>query len=237
LSTTLAPNDPRQNRLLAALPATEFERLRPCLEACHLAVKQIYRYAHQPITHMYFPLNGMTSELMTMTDGSAVEVGVAGYEGMSGVQALFSSGEAPETLIQLASDGVQVRLDEFQDLAMPGTILHLVAMRYLQAAWVMAAQGAACNQLHPIEERCARWLLMTRDRARADTYAMTHEFLSYMLGTRRATVTVAAGILQRAGLIRYARGSLTILDPDGLEDVSCECYGVMRAAMERVVVD
>jgi CRP-like cAMP-binding protein len=234
MSAALALDDPRQNRLLAALPPEEYERVCPYLEPRHLKVKQVYRYAHEPVTHVYFPINGMTSELITMADGSAVEVAVVGYEGMMGVEALFDGEPMTETLIQLSGDGMQLRAQEFQKLVVPGTAFHQLMGRYLQATAAVSAQTVACNRLHPMEERCARWLLTAQDRARADTFSMTHEFMSYMLGTRRASVTVALGILQQAGIIRYGRGQVTVLDRAGLESTSCECYGVMRAAFERV---
>jgi CRP-like cAMP-binding protein len=127
-------------------------------------------------------------------------------------------------------------IEEFTNLAAPGTAFHQLIGRYLQATSAVSAQAVACNRLHPMEERCARWLLTTQDRARAETFSMTHEFMSYMLGTRRATVTVALGILQKAGIIRYGRGAVTVLDRAALEEASCECYEPMRAALERAVV-
>jgi len=207
----------------------------PHLQPLHLNLKEVLHHAHEPVTHVYFPRNGMTSELIAMADGSAVEVGMAGNEGMSGVHALFSCEGSTETLIQLAGDGVRMGVQDFREVAAPGSRLYRLMLRYMQAVLLITAQGAACNRLHPMEERCARWLLMTQDRAMTDAFPMTHEFLSYMLGTRRATVTMAAGILQHAGLIRYARGCVTVLDRAGLEGAACECYTVMRTTLDGVV--
>jgi CRP-like cAMP-binding protein len=121
----------------------------------------------------------------------------------------------------------------FRDIAAPGSALHTILLRFTQAFYVLAAQSAGCNRLHPVEERCARWLLLTQDRAGADTFTFTHEFLGYMLGVRRASVSLAAATLQHAGLITYHRGVITILDRAGLEAAACECYGIITQEFAR----
>lgn len=231
------PGAPRENRLLAALPRAEYEQLLPRLQPCHFDRQHTLSYCDEAVTQVYFPRNGMVSELLLMADGARVEVGLAGHEGMAGVQALFGGGAATELLIQMASDGVGIGLAALRDAAPLGSQLYSLMGRYLQALWRNAAQAAACNRLHPMELRCARWLLMTQDRAMADEFWITHDFLSHMLGTRRATVTLAAGILQHAGLIHYSRGRVTVLSREGLEAASCECYTVMRAVLDDVVAN
>jgi CRP-like cAMP-binding protein len=221
------------NRLLAALPEAEYQRLAPQLQPCSISLHDIFHHARDPIRQVYFPYTGMISEIIVLRDGSAVEVGVVGQEGMIGAPALVQARAWPyEDMGQLPSNGVRLSVAQFRALATQDTHLYRLVQRYVQATLLATAQLAACNRLHPIEERCARWLLQIHDRAAADQFPFTHDFLSLMLGVRRASVTLAAGALQQAGLIRYHRGQITILDRAGLEAASCECYGVIRAAFE-----
>lgn len=231
------PGAPHENHLLAALPRAEYAQLLPHLHQYRFDLQHRISYIDEPVTQVYFPHTGMVSELLAMSDGAMIEVGVTGIEGMVGVQALFGGGTATELLVQLASDGVWIGIEALRAASPWGSQLYGLMGRYLQALWRTAAQAAACNRLHPIELRCARWLLMTQDRANADEFVMTHEFLSHMLGTRRATVTLAAGILQQAGLIHYSRGRVRVRDRAGLEDASCECYAIMRTALAGVVAN
>ncbi len=160
-----------------------------------------------------------------------------GKEGMVGLAALVSGWTDPsESFAQLPSQALQLDAAVFRDLAVAGSQLALLLQRYTQAYMIQVAQGAACNRAHTMEERCARWLLMTQDHALADHFKLTHEFLAYMLGTRRATVTLAAGMLQKAGLIQYRHGQVTVLDRPALETAACECYQTIREAQERVFI-
>jgi CRP-like cAMP-binding protein len=134
------------------------------------------------------------------------------------------------TFIQVAGAVVRLPIAAFSEAAAPGTALHALLLRFAQAYYIMAAQSAACNRLHPVEERCARWLLLTHDRVRLDTFPLSHEFLGYMLGVRRPSVTIAMGTLQRAGLLTYHRGIVTVTDRAALEAASCECYGAIVKA-------
>ena len=139
------------------------------------------------------------------------------------------------TLAQVPGHHARLSVAVFRDAASVGGLLHTLLLRFTHAHYVLAAQSAGCNRLHAIEERCARWLLLTHDRTRGDTFHLTQEFLGYMLGARRASVTVAAGMLQRAGLITYRRGVITILDRPGLEAAACECYAIIRDEFARLL--
>ena len=224
------------NRLLAALPAEEYDGLRPHLAVVHLGVGDTI-YAHAaPVRHVYFPLTGAASVVVTMADGSMVEAGTVGREGLVGLAAFLDADGGPlETLAQVPGDFARLPVAALRDAAAPGSVLHRLLLRYAQALYVLAAQGAGCNRLHPIEERCARWLLLTHDRVGRDTFLLTHEYLGYMLGARRPSVTVALGVLQRAGFIAYQRGEITIQDREGLEDGACECYGIIAAEYARLL--
>ena len=224
------------NRLLAALTAEELDGLRPHLAVVHLGVGDTV-YAHAaPIRHAYFPLTGCASVVVTMADGAMVEAGTVGREGLVGLAAFLDADGGPlETLAQVPGDYARLPVAALRDAAAPGTALHRLLLRFAQAYYVLAAQGAGCNRLHPVEERCARWLLLTHDRAGRDTFLLTHEYLGYMLGVRRPGVTVALGALQRAGLIAYRRGEVTVEDRAGLEDGACECYGIITAEYDRLL--
>ena len=225
-----------QNRLLAALSDDDYAWLSPMLEPVDLPVKRILASPGSAVTHVYFPVIGVASMINRTGDGSVVEVGTIGAEGMTGLQSVLSDVPLPsETFIQVAGHGFRAPAAVARGAAeRPG--FRRVLDRYTQALLVQVAQTATCNLLHPIDERCARWLLITHDRmGGADTFDLTHEFLAFMLGVRRAGVTVAAGLLARAGIIRYARGRVTVLDRAGLEAASCECYRLVHVQFERLV--
>ncbi len=221
------------NRLLAALPPDEYARLAPYLETIALTFKQVLYAPDEPITHIYFPTEGVASLLQLNTDGTAVEVATVGNEGMVGLPVFLGLESTPgQAIVQIVGAGQRIPAGVFRREVPAGTPLHELLHRYTQA---LMAQGAACNRLHPIQERCARWLAMTRDRVRGDTFELTQEFLAQMLGTRRAAVSEAAGALQEEGLIRYTRGTITVLDRAGLEEAACACYGIIRAQYERAL--
>jgi CRP-like cAMP-binding protein len=227
---------PVENRLLAALPEKEFDRLAARMTTVPFGVRDLLYRAGGPIDHVYFPLDGVFSQVVVMEDGGAVEVGTTGYEGMLGVSvALGDPRSHPQVFCQVAGRARRLPADEFRAEADRGGPLAGVVRRYALFERAMAAQGVACNRLHGIDERCARWLLMTHDRVGAETFTLTQEFLAQMLGVRRASVTVAAGMLQQAGIIRYTRGKITVLDRDRLEAASCECYRAVRAEYDRLL--
>jgi CRP-like cAMP-binding protein len=217
------------NRLLATLPREEYDALRPHLHTIYLADGATIYEPGEELTHVYFPLDGIASVVVSMADGAMVEAGTIGCEGLVGLAAFLGTDHGPLTTIaQVPGYHARLKVAPFRDAAAQGTVLHALLLRFTQAYYILAAQSAGCNRLHPVEERCARWLLLTHDRAGTDSFRLTHEFLGYMLGIRRPSVTVAAGILQQAGLISYHRGVVTILDRPGLEEAACECYAIIR---------
>ncbi|MEP6992374.1 MAG: Crp/Fnr family transcriptional regulator [bacterium] len=225
------------NRLLTALAPEDFEQLVPHLERVDVALLQELAKRGESFTHMYFPESCVMSLVTRMEDGSGVEAGTIGNEGMAGIAA-YLEGEASEsdTFCQVA--GVALRMPVAALLAAAAerhAIRHLIN-RYVQAYISLVSQSVACNRLHDIEQRCARWLLMTHDRvAEAEVFPLKHEFLALMLGVRRAGVTTAAGALQDRGLIRYRRGIIRIVDREGLVAASCECYRIVRDQFDRLL--
>ncbi len=217
--------DPRVNRLLGTLPQAELDGLRPHLHIAHYPARSILYGAGEQLRDIYFPLTSIGSVIATMTDGTVVEVGLPAFYG--GDHSPF------ETIVQVPGQFAHLAIEQFQEALRPETTLYTLIQRYALAYSVLVRQSAASNRLHPVEERCARWHLLTHDRAGMDTFSLSQEFLGYMLGTRRASVTVAAGILQHAGLITYYRGIITDTNRNGLEAAACECYGVITAAFAR----
>jgi CRP-like cAMP-binding protein len=224
-----------RNRLLAALPPENLAQLRPRLQLVELVFRQTLHMPEEPITAVHFPETGYLSRLAPMEDGDSAEVGLVGSEGMTGLALLLGGDrdnfelmvQVPGTALRLEAAAFREALDQIPTLR---TILH----RYALAHFEQVARSAACNGRHHIEQRLARWLLMSHDRVEGDDFPMTHEFLSMMLGVRRAGVTVTAGALQKAGLIRYSRGRIEITDRPGLEAVACECYGIARRAHDQL---
>ena len=192
--------------------------------------QQIYE-AGQPIREVYFPIDAVLSVVTQMRDGGSIEVGTVGREGVSAIPLLLgATTSANESYCQVPGRAVVISSDHFRRLLGVGDDqFRGVLDRFLQAYVNMLGQLAACNGMHSIYERCARWLLLTHDRVDSEKIALTHEYLAMMLGARRSGVTIAAATLQQAGFIRYAHGHIVILDRQGLEDASCECYAVARA--------
>lgn len=227
------------NRLLAALPPGEYARLSPFLETIALPFRQVLQKQDAPIQRVFFPSGGMCSLMHTMEDGRAVEVGTVGAEGVINVGALFGAfRQSYEVVVQVPIVGGSAQVMSVgrfhREMHARGPLYDLVC-RYAQAFMVLSTQSTACNGLHSVEERCARWLLMCHDRAGDDTFMLTQEFLAVMLGVRRATVTLVVGELQRAGLIQSRRRGITLLDRAGLETAACECYRVVRAYYQGIL--
>lgn len=222
------------NTLLAGLQQASPE-FRPEMEVTRLSAGDVVIERGVEFSHVYFPLDAVLSMLTVVGDGRAVEFATVGREGMSGSsETLTGAGTPMRVIAQVPGSAVRITARALRDLARTSREALRLLLRYNQSLLVQAAQIAACNRLHPVEERCARWLLMTHDRVTRDEFMLTQEFLSQMLGVRRARVNVAAGILQRAGLIRYSRGRIRLADRSGLEAAACECYGVVRAEYERL---
>ena len=230
------PREPVRNRLLGSLPGDEYERILPYLEPVHFEQRQALFEQEERISHVYFPETMVVSLVSRMRDGATVEVGTAGCEGMAGLP-VFLAGDSSSTraFAQIPGYAVRMEAEAFTRLtAAPGPF-HQTLLRYTQAFLTQVAQTAACNGAHLVEQRCARWLLMTHDRVAGDQFPLTHEFLAFMLGVRRAGVTVAMRKLQDAGLVAYTRGQVEILDRAGIEDASCECYATVRTHFDRLI--
>ena len=225
------------NYLLDRWPATELPTLAKRLEHVHLTTGQLLYggSADGPLDFVYFPIDSVTSMLVMMTDGSAVEAGTVGREGMIGAQSAFASARMMERWIaQVPGAAVRIPVGDFRAAFRCSPVLRIMVQRYVQSYMAFLAQSVACNGLHVVLERCARWLLLTQDRAGRSDFALTHEFLAMMLGVRRPGVSVAAGTLAEAGLITYVRGRVSILDRAGLEAAACECYRITTNEFARL---
>ncbi|HLL72239.1 MAG TPA: Crp/Fnr family transcriptional regulator [Pyrinomonadaceae bacterium] len=223
------------NRLLDHLPGEELEFLRPHMEQVHLSHGDSIIEPHVPIKDCYFPLNSLLSMVTTMEDGSSVECGSIGREGMSGVPVLLDAGETTmPTFVQVAGDAIRVKAAVVKKAYDRGGELKKILNRYMHTIIIVSSQSTACNRIHRIEERLARWLLMSSDGVGSDEVNITHEYLAIMLGVRRAGVSEAAAKLQEKDLIRYYRGNVLISDRERLEACACECYHVVKAEYDRL---
>ena len=228
--------EPPGNHLLAALPREVYERLRPRLERVSLATKDVVYEPLGPIPHVVFPTGCIISLVATMDDGSMYELTTVGREGMVGLPVFLETGTAPY-LAFTQVPGAAFRLDSgvFMDAIASSIPSARLLHRFAQVLFNQVAWSAACGRAHSVVQRCARWLLVTHDRVGSGEFILTQEFLAQMLGVRRAGVNEAAGALQKAGLIRYRWGRVTILDRAGLEAASCECYRHIRGEFERLL--
>ena len=225
-----------RNRLLAALPPDDFALLAPSLRPVRLALRQTLHEPERPIAAAYFPESGMVSLIARMEDGAAQEVGLVGREGVVGLAVALGAGSVgTEALVQAEGEALRLGADELRAAFGRGAGLRDLLLRYMQAFHAQVSQTAACSGRHAVDERLARWVLMAHDRADGDEFPMTQEFMAMMLGVRRAGVSVAAAVLQRAGAIGHAYGRVTVLDRAGLEAASCECYGAVRRQFERLL--
>jgi CRP-like cAMP-binding protein len=234
------PSDGRpKNRLLAALPADEFRRIFPHLKTIPIHVKQVLQKNGEPLNTVYFLNGGVASITTALSDGTTVEAATIGDEGMLGIEAFLSvDAVAPgETLIQVPDTSAEtMSVENFRRVvAEPGAFRDLVG-RYTQVVIAQMMQSTACNALHHVQQRCARWLLMTHDRMHEQDFHLSHEFLAVMLGVQRPSVSVVASALQEAGFIHYIHGHVTVRDRKGLEGASCECYPIIRARFDRLFV-
>ncbi|MEY3825764.1 MAG: hypothetical protein RLZZ148_576 [Cyanobacteriota bacterium] len=224
------------NQLLAALPDLEYERLEPHLEKVSLKRGQILHEAYEKIEYVYFPSRAMISLVSIMEDGSTTEIGLVGNEGMVGLPVILGGDFAPSrAIVQVEDGGLRLKGDIFKREFLRGEVLQKRILLYTQAIFTQVSQSAACNRQHSIEERLARWLLSVQDCVMADELPLTQEFIANMLGTRRAGVTIAASTLQQAGMIRYTRGKITILNQEHLEATACECYRLVQNEFIRLL--
>lgn len=225
-----------ENLLLAALPDAERERLAPFLQEVVLEFQQVLIEPNKPITDMYFPYDAITSTIQEMHDGDSVETGLMGVEGLVGIQLWLHAPTTPtRTLVQVPGRAHHMRATDFvrhvRDATSP---LNELCAKYAHAFLAMTSLIAACNRLHPVNERLCRWLKLVHNRVRRDEFPLRQEFVAQMLGVHRPTVSTAANMLQQAGLITYTRGNLRILDADGLRSGSCECLELMEREFDKI---
>ncbi len=235
MSIPQALSPPTSNHILAALPPAEYDRLAPHLEQIEMPLGRILYNADEFIEYGYFPTHAMISLVSQQPDGATVEVGLTGFEGMAPISLVLGVDQSPhQCIVQINDGGVRVRADALRAEFKRGGALHDLLLRYAQSLLQQVSQVAACNRLHSVEERLARWLLMSHDRSVSDELPLTHEFIAQMLGVRRAGVTTAALTLQAEGFIRYTRGRITITDRPGLEDFACPCYRIIKTEFDRL---
>ncbi|WP_017654065.1 Crp/Fnr family transcriptional regulator [Fortiea contorta] len=224
-----------KNQLLAKLPHEELKNLLPNLEIVSLAQKQYIIEPNEPLPFVYFPLNSLLSLVTVMKDGSTVECGCIGCEGMTGLPIILDADTTPmEAFTQISGQAVRIRSAIFKEAFDTGGVLQKLLYRYIHTTIVIASQTAACNRLHHLEARMSRWLLMCSDSLESNSLPLTQEFLSTMLGVRRSGVSEAASKLQSKGLIHYQRGHIEILDRKCLETCACECYRKVKTEYNRL---
>jgi len=230
------PTEPVENRLLAALPRDEYERLLPSLQQVSFSLGEVvYEFGGQ-LDYVFFPTNSIVSLLYTMENGASAEMGLTGNDGVVGIALFMGGGTMPNrAVVQSAGAAIRMKAKVLQDeFALGGRFQHLL-LRYTQALITQISQTAVCNRLHSVEQQLCRWLLLSHDRVKADELIMTQELIADMLGVRREGVTVAAGHLQDAGAISYTRGRIKILDRQKLEQTACECYRVVKDEFDRLL--
>ena len=222
------------NRILADLPREEFELLTQKLTLVRLKLGTTLYRPEQKIDYVYFITRGVVSVLAALENGATVEAGVIGPEGMAGIAVILGADSTPnQALIQSEGHALRMSTPDVRTEFRKGGKLRGFLLRFTHTLFTQVAQTAACNRLHSIEQRLARWLLLTQDRVASDEFVLTQDFLSRMLGVRRAGVSVAANTLREAGLIDYRRGTMVVLDREGLERYSCECYRIVREEYDR----
>jgi CRP-like cAMP-binding protein len=227
---------PQHNQLLASLPKEELAIWDADFERVELRLGQVLFESGASVTHVYFPTTAIVSLLYVMEDGAAAEIAVVGYEGIVGISLFMGGGSTPSrAVVQSAGLAIRLRAAAFQaEFARNGPVLHLM-LRYTQALITQMAQTAVCNRHQSLDQQLCRWLLLSLDRLRGDELVMTQELIANMLGVRREGVTEAALKLQKAGLIKYTRGHITVLDRKGLEKRTCECYAVVKNEYDRLL--
>ena len=229
-------SDPVPNRILAALPDTEYQRLLPHLKKIELRQGEILYNPGDRIQHVYFPNSGIISLVTLMKDGASVEVGVVGREGMLGISIVLGDNRFPnQAIVQIADGTMKLSANVLNEELKRGGELRNLLQRFILARLQQTSQAAACNSNHRVVERLAFWLLTCQDGVGSSKLKLTQDFIAQMLGTRRAGVSEAAMTLQGLELIKYSRGEISILDRSGLEEFSCECYRIVREEFERLL--
>ena len=224
------------NRLLAALPTVDYQRLLPYLQSVELPQHQIIYNAGEDYDYAYFPAHAIVSTVAIMENGSTIEIGVIGNEGMVGLPIILDTGYTNSTaLVQVGGDGCKISAGRLQEEIERGGALKRLLMRYIQARFIQLGQTAACNRYHTVEQRFARWLLSVRDNIQKDEFQLTQQFISQMLGVRRTGVTEVAVKFQKAGIIEYKRGFIRIVSPQRLQAATCECYELIYRQFDRLL--
>ena len=231
----VSSNNPKQNRLLAVLPDAEWQRWLPHLELVDMPLGKVLYESGITLSHVYFPTTAIVSLLSVMENGASAEIAVVGYEGLVGIS-LFMGGESTPSraVVQSAGKGFRLKSRMIKNEFKRAPVLHLL-LRYTQALITQMAQTAVCNRHHSLDQQLCRWLLLSLDRLQGSELVMTQELIANMLGVRREGVTEAALKLQKDGLISYARGHIAVLDREGLERRTCECYAVVKKEYDRLL--
>ncbi|MDQ3817738.1 MAG: Crp/Fnr family transcriptional regulator [Acidobacteriota bacterium] len=233
---SLAESRQTKNKVLLSLPDDEYERVSRHLEPVNLERNKVLHEPEETIREVYFLNDALISILSLLSDGSTIEIGVVGREGLSDTSALLGSDVSPhQSLVQLPGSAFRMKVGPFKEELRRGGKFQQLLLRYASLLIAQISQVAVCNSLHTIEERLSRWLLTSATRVESNELPLTQEFLSHMLGVRRAGVTVAARTLQTAELIKYNRGHITIIDFEGLESTACECYENMKEEFRRYI--
>lgn len=233
----MAPEKPR-NRILATLPQAEWQKIRSACQPIELVNGQVLIEEGEPFAYVYFPEGGIISTVSVFETGQVAEIAATGHEGMVSIAAVMGGERAyNRSLVQMPGSALMMDIQAFRRMQGDLPVFRRRLRSYARVFLGQIMQSVACNGVHSVEERCARWLLMARDRSESDELPLTQEFLAQMLGVSRPAVNLVARTLQAAGLIRYRRGEVSILDRQGLEDVSCECYRLIRQHYQEYLTD
>ena len=236
MSVSVKPTVPSENRLLAALPTDEYERLVPNLQQVSFSLGEVVYEFGGHLDYVYFPTTSIVSLLYTMANGASAEMGLTGNDGVVGIALFMGGGTMPNrAVVQSAGAAIRMKAKVLQDEFAAGGKFQQLLLRYTQALITQISQTAVCNRLHSVEQQLCRWLLLSHDRVKTDELIMTQELIADMLGVRREGVTVAAGRLQDEGAISYVRGHIKILNRQRLEETVCECYRVVKDEFDRLL--
>jgi CRP-like cAMP-binding protein len=232
VNVKIAPRS--RNHFLSSLPEEDYQRLKPHLESVEMEISEFVHAPYEPISYLYFPEKAVVSVVTFLEDGSSIETGIIGNEGVAGIGAILAEDVSPrEASIQVADGLLKIKAENFKAEFERSHSLRRLSLRFVFAFIAQISQNVACVQRHRIDKRLARWLLMVQDRVEADELIITQEFIAQMLGVHRPGVTESAIKLQEQRLIRYTRGRVTILDRKGLENIACECYGAIKEAYDK----
>lgn len=236
MSVALAQARQCQNQILTRLSDEQYQELLPMLDLVQTDLKDVLCRQGEPIQYAYFPCSGAQSCMVFLENGNMVEVGTVGNESFTNIELMVDATNATETIVcQIAGQSLRMKASDFKEVVGRMSQLRHLALCSAQAYLAQVSQSVACNRLHTVEMRFARWLLITHDRVQGDAFHLTQEFLAAMLGVHRPSVSLVAGMFQQAGIIRYSRGHMQILNREKLEEAACECYGVVRAKYQRLL--